>query len=240
MKPIVLDKQSISRVTETRFIVLSSLIACSLLYIVEQIFAANYLTKTLAKVVLFVGIPGAYSSLLGTAPIALTAKRKGRQLALGSLRSGLILGVVASCIILATYVLLQGALDLPAIARELQEKSQVTPTNFLLVGLYITFGNSFLEEFFFRGFIFRSLHRLGKAKLGYCYSSLLFGLYHIAIFRTWFSPWLIGLALLGLISVGFIFNWINARSNHFYNSWLAHILADAAIILVGLRMFEMI
>lgn len=240
MKPIAFDKQSISLVTETRFIVLSSLIACLLLYIVEQVLLANYLTKTLSKVVLFVGIPGAYSSLLGTASVEVTEKRKGRQLALGGLRAGLLLGIVAFCIILAVYVLLQGVLDLPAIARELQEKSQITPTNFLLVGLYITFGNSFLEEFFFRGFIFGSLRRLGKAKLAYCYSSLLFGLYHIAIFRTWFNPWLIGLALLGLISVGFIFNWINARYNHFYNSWLAHILADAAIILVGLRMFEII
>lgn len=240
MKLIACDKQSISLVTETRFIILSSLLACSLLYIVEQVLVANYLTKTLSKVLLFVGIPGVYSSLLGTASISLSTKRKERQLALGSLRAGSILGVVAFCIILATYVILQGALDLPAIALELQEKSLVTPTNFLLVGLYITFGNSFLEEFFFRGFIFRSLHRLGRTKLAYCYSSLLFGLYHIAIFRTWFSPWLIGLALLGLISVGFIFNWINVRSNHFYNSWLAHILADAAIILVGLRMFEII
>ncbi|WP_352418238.1 CPBP family glutamic-type intramembrane protease [Proteiniborus sp.] len=35
-----------------------------------------------------------------------------------------------------------------------KKKPRITPVNFIYVSLYITFGNSFLEEIFFRGFIF--------------------------------------------------------------------------------------
>ena len=141
-------------------------------------------------------------------------------------------------VIIASYFVLRGYIDFNRIAQELQSKSKVTPSNFIFVGLYITFGNSFLEEYFFRGFIFLNLFNLGSKKLAYIYSSLLFGVYHISIFKTWFNPILIGLALFGLISVGIIFNWLDTKTENFINSWLVHILADSAIIIIGMRMFK--
>ncbi|MBZ9635369.1 CPBP family intramembrane metalloprotease [Clostridium sp. FP1] len=106
--------------------------------------------------------------------------------------------------------------------------------------MYITFGNSFLEEYFFRGFYLLKSYELKSKKFAYIYSSLLFGVYHIAIFKTWFNSGLVGLALIGLISIGFIFNWLDTRSKNFINSWLVHILADSAIIIIGLRMFGIV
>jgi membrane protease YdiL (CAAX protease family) len=225
---------------KTKYIYVSSLLACLLLYYVEQVLAVDYLLKTITKVILFTAIPWWYYQLNKGQRLRTRKEEKNGRAVLGSTKLGLLLGIVAGTIILLTYSLLQGALNLPAIALELQEKAKVTPTNFLLVGLYITFGNSFLEEFFFRGYIFLSLYRLGQRSLAYIWSSLLFSLYHLAIFRTWFSPWLIGLALLGLLCVGFVFNWMDTRNNNWLNSWLTHILADAAIMLIGLRMFGMI
>ena len=110
----------------------------------------------------------------------------------------------------------------------------------MLVGIYITLGNSFLEEFFFRGFIFLNLYNQGYKKIAYIYSSLLFGVYHIAIFKTWFSPLLTVLALLGLVIAGIVFNWIDTKSENFINSWIVHILADSAIIIIGMGMFGII
>lgn len=235
-----LEKTDSPAITSTRPIILTSLLACLLLYVLEQILAVSYLTKTLAKIILFAGLPGCYFFFNKTALTEGTSVKARQEGILRSLKPGALFGILAFCIVLAAYMLLQDALDLPAIAQELTEKSQVTPANFLLVGFYITIGNSFLEEFFFRGFLFGSLSRLGRTQLAYVYSSLLFGLYHIAIFQTWFNPWMMSLALVGLVGVGFIFNWLNTKANHFYNSWLAHVFADAAIILVGLRMFELI
>jgi hypothetical protein len=62
----------------------------------------------------------------------------------------------------------------------------------------------------------------------------------MAIFKNWFNPALIALALFGLIFIGFVFDWLNTKSENFINSWLVHIMADSAIIIIGLKMFNMI
>lgn len=221
-----------------KYIIASSLIACICLYIIEQVLGVNYVVKTLSKLILFIIIPLIYIKVVNksTAAKELNLKNLDRK----RLKLGFLFGISAFAIVLAGYFLFRGAIDLNSIAKELQSKSKITPANFIFVGLYITIMNSFLEEFFFRGFIFLNLYNEGKQRLAYLYSSVLFGLYHIAIFKTWFDIKLILLCLLGLISVGFIFNWLNTKSNNFINSWLVHILADSAIILIGFRMFRII
>ncbi len=187
----------------------------------------------MSKVLLFTLVPWYYYHFT-------SAIRAGRRKDKGSVKVGVLFGVIAFAVILLTYYFAQDMLDLQGIVQELTGKSGITPANFLLVGLYITFGNSFLEEFFFRGFVFLSLYRRGKKVAAYLFSAGLFGLYHIAIFQTWFNPWLIGLALFGLVGVGLVFNWLNTKPGGFLNSWVTHILADIAIILIGMRLFGMI
>ena len=65
-------------------------------------------------------------------------------------------------------------------------------------------------------------------------------IYHVAIFRNWFSPPIFLLALFGLIVVGLLFSWMDARHHNFVNSWIAHALADSVIIIIGMHMFGMI
>ncbi len=220
------------------YIIVTSLVAFIILYLVEQVFVVDYITKTIAKLILFTGIPYIYLKFVEKSSVkdGLTLKK----VQISTVKLGLILGTLSFVVIIAAYFMLMEYIDFNVIVQELQSKSKVTPSNFIFVGLYITFGNSFLEEFFFRGFIFLNLFNQGSKKLAYIYSSVLFGVYHIAIFKTWFNPLLIGLALLGLISVGIIFNWIDTKTENFINSWLVHILADSAIIIIGMKMFNMI
>ncbi|MGK0469321.1 MAG: membrane protease YdiL (CAAX protease family) [Clostridium sp.] len=156
------------------------------------------------------------------------------------LKMGFLFGILSFLIILIAYYILRNVIDLQSISEDLQNKSKITASSFIFVGLYITLGNSFLEEYFFRGFIFLNLYEHNSKKFAYIYSSLLFGLYHIGIFKAWFNIELVGLALLGLIAVGFIFNWLDTESENFINSWVVHIFADSAIILIGLRMFGIV
>jgi len=158
----------------------------------------------------------------------------------GNILPGLLTGSVAFVIIIVTYYLTTGFVDYQGIINELQDKSGITAMNFLFVGLYITLGNSFLEEYFFRGFVFLRLYRQGRVKLAYAFSALAFALYHIAIFQTWFTGSLMMLALVGLLGIAMIFNWLTARSDSYVSSWVAHALADSAIILIGLRLFKVI
>lgn len=220
------------------YIIILSLIACVMLYLVEQVFAVSYITKTISKLILFTAIPYTYMKLghKSSTKRALSIRR----IEASTFKLGIIFGIISFTVIIMAYFLLREYIDFNGIVNELQSKSKITSSNFILVGLYITFGNSFLEEFFFRGFIFLNLYNQGFKNLAYIYSSVLFGIYHIAIFKTWFNPLLIGLALLGLISVGVIFNWLDTKTDSFINSWIVHILADSAIIIIGMRMFSII
>jgi membrane protease YdiL (CAAX protease family) len=221
-----------------RYIILSSLIACILLYFVEQVLIVSYVIKTSIKIMFFILIPYIYMKFI---------KKQSQSKALNyknidknHLKMGFLFGILSFLIILIAYYILRNVIDLQSISEDLQNKSKITASSFIFVGLYITLGNSFLEEYFFRGFIFLNLYEHNSKKFAYIYSSLLFGLYHIGIFKAWFNIELVGLALLGLIAVGFIFNWLDTKSENFINSWIVHILADSAIILIGLRMFGIV
>lgn len=219
-----------------RFIIGSSFIACIILYYVEQEIGVNYAVKTLTKVLLFTLIPYVYIKFIKKSNLreALNFKKIEKV----HFNLGFLFGIASFLIIIITYFIIGQYINFNSIAVELGSKSKITGTNFIYVGTYITFGNSFLEEFFFRGFIFLSLYELRYTKLAYVYSSVLFGIYHIAIFKTWFNLGLIALALLGLVVVAFIFNWMDTKSKNFINSWIVHILADSAIILIGFKMFN--
>jgi len=221
-----------------KYIILSSLIACILLYLVEQVLVVSYLVKTVIKVLFFIFIPYVYNKTIIKQNLLKTINYKKTDK--HHLKMGFILGLLCFFIILATYYLFSNIIDLQSISKNLQSKSKISASSFIYVGLYITFGNSFLEEYFFRGFIFLNLYEHKSKKLAYVYSSMLFGLYHIAIFKAWFNIELVVLALIGLISIGFIFNWLDTKSKNFVNSWIVHILADSAIIIIGLRMFGII
>ena len=221
-----------------RIIYISSLVACIVLFYVEQALVVNYLIKTLVKILLFTLIPYLYIRFIEKKSIKESINLN--SLDIGNIKLGLVFGIASFSIVLISYFLFKDFLDINSITNELQAKSQITPGNFFLVGLYIILGNSFLEEFFFRGFIFLNLYKLDNKVYAYVFSSVLFAVYHIGIFKTWFNIWLIGLALLGLIIIGLIFNWLNTKSNNFLNSWLVHICADIAIIIIGFRMFGII
>ena len=223
---------------DKKYIIITSLIACVLLYFVEQILMVNYTVKTLVKILLFILIPYIYFSFIKKTKVKRAMNLK--KLDIKQVKLGILFGIISFLVIIITYRIIGSYINLQGIAQELQSKSKITTTNFIFVALYITLGNSFLEEFFFRGYIFLNLHDLGFKRMAYFYSSLLFGIYHIAIFKTWFNSWQVSLALLGLISIGFVFNWLDLKSKNFINSWIVHIFADIAIVVIGLKMFMII
>lgn len=142
------------------------------------------------------------------------------------------MGVGSFFILMGTYFVLKDFIDFDTIGDNLAEKN-ITKDTFLFIGAFVIFGNSFFEETFFRGFIFKNLQQEHR-RFAYIFSSFLFALYHTAIFLTWFSIGLFLLALFGLFSIGLIFNWLNENSGNIYHSWLVHMIADAAIITIAL------
>lgn len=113
----------------------------------------------------------------------------------------------------------------------------VTAENFIWFCIYISFINSLLEEFFFRGFAFLTLSQVGSRKLAYHFSALAFAIYHVAMMIGWFHIGLIILSIFGLYIGGLIFNYFNHNSQTIYTSWVIHISANFAINLIGFSLF---
>lgn len=213
------------------YILVSAIICAGILFLIEQVFLADYLTKTISKLVLF-----SLSQIILIKFVQKISFKDGLNLNVidkKTIGMGIGLGICAGAILIGAFLLFEKLIDLETIFYELETKSKITAANYLIVTTYFSFGNSFIEEFFFRGFIFLNLYKLGYKKLAYVFSAGLFSLYHIGIFRTWFRLEIFLLCLFGLFITGVFFNYVDTKAENFLNSWAIHILADVAIVIIG-------
>ncbi|MFW6231059.1 MAG: CPBP family intramembrane glutamic endopeptidase [Nanoarchaeota archaeon] len=214
------------------FILSTSIIIVVALFILEQFFQVSYIYKVLAKVLVFIIFPIYYAKTRKKDIDYLPSRHTE------GLKTAAFASILVFTVVLGAYFILQQYIDFSTIEQELA-KIGVTPLNYVFIAVYITFGNSFIEEFFFRGHLFMNLKKENK-RTAYIASSLLFAVYHIGIFLTWFSAGISAVALVGLFFGGMIFNYLNEKSGTITNSWIVHIAADAAIVMVGFMLFGFI
>jgi len=217
------------------FIIASAIISIALLYVSDQILTISYISKVVLKLFLFSIFPIIYILKTGDNVVkdSIKNKTKGKLLSLST-----VLGIVIFVIIIIAFNLLKQYIDVGQLVNEFEEKYKINKNNIVYYGLYITFINSLIEEFFFRGFIFLNIKKLKFKRLAYIMSSLAFAIYHIANFQNWFSIGMFLFVSIGLFIGGCIFNYLDDKQDTFLNSWFVHIAADLAIILIGFKIFE--
>lgn len=208
---------------------------CILMAVVDGILKADYFVKSIVKLVLFLILPGLYSLCDKDIKIkeVFALEKKG-------LGQAIVLGVLVYIIILGGYFLLKDVFDFSSVTTSLTNNIGVTGKNFIFVSLYISFVNSLLEEFFFRGFAFITLKRITGRKFAYLFSAAVFAVYHIAMMIGWFSLYVFLIVMAGLFAGGLIFNYLNEKSSTVYPSWLVHMFANFAINTVGFILFGII
>lgn len=214
-----------------QFVIVYAVIVCLSLFLFEQVIDVTYGIKTGFKILLFAVIPLLFVWKTRSFTLVKNVDKKGLLL-------GFVCGIFSFLVVLGAYFLFQGVIDTDAILQSLESKN-ITASTFIFIGLYITFGNSFLEEFFFRGFVFFGLVEKSKW-FASIFSAGLFALYHLAMIAGWFNLPLTLLSLVGLFIIGLTFNFLNLQSKSMLNSWMVHIFADIAIILIGLHLFGII
>ena len=210
-----------------------AVLCCVAMALVDGILRPGYAVKSAIKIALFLLVPLIASRIDRSVlylPL-LRPKKKGMLPAIA-------LGVGIYGAILGGYFLVSPFFDFSQIAGALTDNAGVTKDNFLYVSLYISFANSFLEEFFFRGFVFTNLKRLSGRNPAYIISATAFSLYHVAMMIGWFSPVLFLLVMVGLVIGGMIFNWLNEKLDTIYCSWLTHMFANFAINTIGFLLLK--
>ena len=214
-------------------VVFSTLIMC----FVDGIITPPYLIKSIIKIVLFLVIPMIYFILNKENHKYLKKlffpKKKDLLLAM-------LLGVTVYVVIMGAYFILHSYIDLETIKESLTSGTGITAQNFVYVAIYISFLNSLLEEFFFRGFAFLILKQETSRKFAYIFSSVMFAIYHVGMTSGWFNVFIYALAMLGLFVGACVFDFLNEKCENIYPSWMVHMCANFAINTIGCILFGII
>ncbi len=211
-----------------KWAILYPFVAIALLLWIEQGLDMTYVWKTAAKIILFLAVPILFLNDSKFEFLHMKKIQRNRIiLAIG-------LGIAVMVTIISAFMLLKNSIDLPSLQMDLETRVGVTATVFPFVSFYILIGNSFLEEFFFRGLL---VNLFKISKLQWILPSFLFAIYHIAIFLPWFEWPILMLAVGGLWIGGLIFQWVNKECGTLYPSWIIHIFADIGVLLVGVYIF---
>ncbi len=206
--------------------------ACLIMGIVDAVIQPGYIVKSVIKIIMFLFIPVMYSVFCKNYNILkiFKADKKGFLFALT-------LGIMIYAIILVAYFMFRNIFDFSALTSSLNETTGVNESNFLWVAIYISFVNSLLEEFFFRGFAFLALKKVVSKGFAYVFSSMFFALYHIAMMIGWFGIPVILISLTGLFVGGLIFDRFDDKYGNIYLSWLVHMFANFSINTIGFILF---
>ena len=194
-----------------------------------------YFSKIPIKILFFLVLPIAYFVFNKEAIPDFKSLFRFRKKGMGL---SLLLGVGIYAVIVGGFFLTRGVFDYSAVTTSLTEGMGITKDNYIYVALYISFMNSFLEEFFFRGFGFIIMKKYTNRIFAYILSPVLFAFYHAGMTSSMFEPLLLALVLLGLVLGGVIFNFLNEKNGNIYSSWFTHMFANFAMHTVGFILFS--
>lgn len=219
---------------QSTYIVISILIFSLLVNLTDAVVHPDYFVKIPIKILFFLFFP----------VIFFAANKKDfdgfKRLFIfkkGGILKSLLLGAAIYTAIILGYFLTRKIIDFSNVTSNLTEGMGITANSFIYVSLYISLMNSFLEEFFFRGYGFITLKKYTTRKFAYVFSSLIFAAYHVGMLVGMFSIGVLCLLLLGLTAGGCIFNYLNELNDNIYPSWFVHMFANFGINTVGLILF---
>lgn len=120
------------------------------------------------------------------------------------------------------------------IAARIEAIGAAGPARFLALTLFLAVAHSFLEEYYWRWFVFGRLLKLGGIRIAGVVSSFAFASHHGLILYAFIGSgsywWMILLLTLGVAAGGGIWAWLYARSGRLYAPWLSHALVDLGIM----------
>ncbi len=125
----------------------------------------------------------------------------------------------------------------PRIAERIEALGAASPLRFMALALFLSVVHSFLEEYYWRWFLFDRMsdHLSGRAALAL--SSLAFTAHHVIVLHAFTGSgrflWVTVLCTIAVASAGGIWAWLFARSRSLLPGWLSHTLVDLAIMAIG-------
>ena len=219
------------------YIILSVLLFSLAVTFIDAVVRPPYFSKILIKILFFLALPMVFFVFWREEWSEFKALFRFHK---KGLLISLLLGIAIFGVILGGYFVTRGFIDFSGVTSSLTEGMGITADNFIWVAIYISIMNSFLEEFFFRGFGFITLKKYVSVKFAYFFSPVLFAVYHVGMLVGMFHPAVLALLMFGLIVGGLIFNALNDKLGNIYPSWFVHMAANFAINTIGFILFGML
>jgi len=210
------------------------LVGCILMALVDGS-SMDYVTKAGLKISTFIILPLIYSTWIGH-----ISYRSLFTIKFSQLKTALGLGLILYVLILILFACLRTFFDLSMVSGILDRNFTAGSLNFLPVALYIALINSFIEEFFFRGFAYLCLKRVSSESLASWFSALCFSFYHLFLMAGLFDISLYLSAIVVLVFAGFLFNRLDQASNSLYPSWLLHGFANLGLNTIGFFLLKIL
>jgi membrane protease YdiL (CAAX protease family) len=149
------------------------------------------------------------------------------------------LGLAAIAIFWTAYFLFGDLLlDHAKIAASISRQFTVNANTVLFVAPVTSFLNSFIEEFFYRGFAFGLLVRKNRV-VGYLLPAAVFTTQHVMFFWYWLEWIPFCLATGGLLVFALVLEWLYKRANSIVAPWIVHICGDVAMMGIAVTLFLM-
>jgi uncharacterized protein len=172
-------------------------------------------------------VPGEFSLRLADSP--------KRNLLTGAIFGA---GVVAAMFLIYTFVLPETLMT--QLGQKVQAKVESTgldsPIRFLALSLFYVAGHSFLEEYYWRWFVFDQLQQKMSMWIANLIAGLGFMAHHVVLLGTffgWDSMFTYVLSLSVAVG-GMVWAWLFNRRWGFHAAWLSHAIVDAGIFALGM------
>lgn len=154
-------------------------------------------------------------------------------------------GVVAGAMlalyfgVLRTSPLLAGAPS--RLLNRMQEFGVASGGAFLGLALFLCIAHSFLEEYYWRWFVFGQLRKFIPAGLAIVVASLGFMSHHVLILHAYLPDRILTGVVPASLAVavgGVVWAWMYQRTGSLLAPWISHALVDAALFIIGWDMLK--
>lgn len=157
--------------------------------------------------------------------------RRGLPVAMG-------LAALAVAIFWGVYFTLgDQLLDKVKIAAKINDQFMVSAATVYLVAPFTIFANSFLEEFFYRGFAFGRLVKKNR-RWGYLLPAVAFTVQHILFIHHWMTILPLTLAVIGLFALALILQRLYETSDTLIAPWVVHAGGDLAMMGIAVTLLR--
>lgn len=146
--------------------------------------------------------------------------------------AGLVWSVLFAIIIFVLYGLIRETLIPPSAKHQILELGITSPAHFFIFASVMSLGNSLMEEYVWRWFVFSKFKLLLGVWPAIILSAFFFTVHHIVIMWNFGSLWLVFLGSIGLFTGAIIWAWLYNKYNSIWPGWICHVAADTAIMCI--------